>query len=192
MVFVEGWVLILVFLNIKEIFMKKFNLLIAILLMCFSGLLSAATINMSAIQEDGLGSTVHNDGTEDVQGVMTVSGEFDVKWLINVNPDTNVLAVSVENPNSAFRVDEVSLIGGSVSKILTNNGGGNEWIISALLVNGVDYTLRIVGELLVSGEKTLTSNVSAVPVPAAVWLFGSALMGLVGISRRKSDMSLSA
>ena len=29
------------------------------------------------------------------------------------------------------------------------------------------------------------TEVSAVPVPAAVWLFGSGLMGLVGISRRK-------
>jgi hypothetical protein len=29
--------------------------------------------------------------------------------------------------------------------------------------------------------------VSAVPVPAAVWLFGSGLLGLVGISRRKKS-----
>jgi len=29
-------------------------------------------------------------------------------------------------------------------------------------------------------------SASAVPVPAAVWLFGSALMGLFGVSRRKS------
>jgi hypothetical protein len=28
-------------------------------------------------------------------------------------------------------------------------------------------------------------NVSAVPVPAAVWLFGSGLIGLVGLARRK-------
>ncbi len=30
-----------------------------------------------------------------------------------------------------------------------------------------------------------TYNVSAVPVPAAAWLFGSGLMGLIGIARRK-------
>ena len=30
------------------------------------------------------------------------------------------------------------------------------------------------------------SAVSAVPVPAAIWLFGTALVGLVGFSRRKS------
>jgi hypothetical protein len=30
-----------------------------------------------------------------------------------------------------------------------------------------------------------SGDVSAVPVPAAAWLFGSALLGLIGISRRK-------
>ena len=32
---------------------------------------------------------------------------------------------------------------------------------------------------------TITTDVSAVPVPAAVWLFGSGLLGLVGVARRK-------
>jgi len=32
---------------------------------------------------------------------------------------------------------------------------------------------------------TITTDVSAVPVPAAVWLFGSGLVGLVGVARRK-------
>jgi hypothetical protein len=32
-----------------------------------------------------------------------------------------------------------------------------------------------------------TDNVSAVPIPAAAWLFGSGLAGLIGISRRKKS-----
>lgn len=32
---------------------------------------------------------------------------------------------------------------------------------------------------------SLTADVSAVPVPAAVWLFGSGLLGLIGAARRK-------
>lgn len=35
------------------------------------------------------------------------------------------------------------------------------------------------------GKVSYVGQVSAVPVPAAVWLFGSGLLGLVGISRRK-------
>ncbi|MCX2982945.1 VPLPA-CTERM sorting domain-containing protein [Halieaceae bacterium IMCC14734] len=34
---------------------------------------------------------------------------------------------------------------------------------------------------------TITTDVAAVPLPAAAWLFGSALMGLVGMSRRRKS-----
>jgi hypothetical protein len=44
-------------------------------------------------------------------------------------------------------------------------------------------------EFFVTGAQNMDSiidNVSAVvPVPAAVWLFGSGLLGLVGIAKRK-------
>ena len=36
---------------------------------------------------------------------------------------------------------------------------------------------------------TITTDVSAVPVPAAVWLFGSGLLGLVGVARRKKALA---
>jgi hypothetical protein len=32
---------------------------------------------------------------------------------------------------------------------------------------------------------SITINVSAVPIPAAAWLFGSGLLGLIGVARRK-------
>ena len=36
-------------------------------------------------------------------------------------------------------------------------------------------------------EGTIASTApSAVPVPAAAWLFGSGLLGLVGVARRKA------
>ena len=36
-----------------------------------------------------------------------------------------------------------------------------------------------------NGDDCSFTDVSAVPVPAAVWLFGSGLLGLVGVARRK-------
>jgi len=36
------------------------------------------------------------------------------------------------------------------------------------------------------GWAVRSGDVSAVPVPAAMWLFGSGLLGLVGVARRKS------
>ncbi|GMQ84123.1 MAG: hypothetical protein BMS9Abin06_0883 [Gammaproteobacteria bacterium] len=43
-----------------------------------------------------------------------------------------------------------------------------------------------INDLLPLGDNTggISLNVSAVPVPAAVWLFGSGLLGLVGVARR--------
>lgn len=41
-----------------------------------------------------------------------------------------------------------------------------------------NYTLNI--------NMTQTANVSAVPVPAAAWLLGSGLLGLVGVARRRA------
>jgi len=41
-----------------------------------------------------------------------------------------------------------------------------------------------------SWSGTLTPMVSAVPVPAAVWLFGSGLLGLVGFGRKQSSSSV--
>ncbi|TGD71959.1 VPLPA-CTERM sorting domain-containing protein [Mangrovimicrobium sediminis] len=48
--------------------------------------------------------------------------------------------------------------------------------------SGIQYT---VSDLAQGALKTVTFNVSAVPVPAAVWLFGSALLGLTGVTRRR-------
>jgi hypothetical protein len=38
-----------------------------------------------------------------------------------------------------------------------------------------------------SGHSLTVTNISSVPVPAAAWLFGSGLLGLVGVARRKKS-----
>jgi hypothetical protein len=47
------------------------------------------------------------------------------------------------------------------------------------------YTLFIGGANGALVGSAINLNVAAVPVPGAVWLFGSALMGLIGIQRKK-------
>ncbi len=43
------------------------------------------------------------------------------------------------------------------------------------------------GYKLVEGHWDLNMDLAPVPIPAAAWLFGSALMGLVGFARRKNN-----
>ncbi len=65
--------------------------------------------------------------------------------------------------------------------------GVTDWV-------GNDAPFQNLWELTVNsgvgdGQVNLNIEVSAVPVPAAVWLFGSALIGFVGIARRTSIKS---
>ncbi len=84
---------------------------------------------------------------------------------------------------------------------VTDNGDGTSSYYSidnagfavggAVLADGYDLLDGVRGNAMADGAfPTFNANfdlnsVSAVPVPAAVWLFGSGLLGLVGVARRK-------
>jgi len=80
-----------------------------------------------------------------------------------------------------------TLLGFNTSNIVCNSiindflgGGGcttDESVIIALQDGGFDPTKK--------GYKSEGLAVTSVPVPAAVWLFGSGLIGLVGMARRR-------
>ena len=56
---------------------------------------------------------------------------------------------------------------------------------SAVLVNAPDdYRITFQGKQVVG--RTLAIDLAPIPVPAAVWLFGSGLLGLVGVARRRA------
>ncbi len=118
----------------------------------------------------------------------------------------------IENPFLLVPVDDV-LSSGDVVDFAFNPGGDFDWYIQlsagAAISNGpfpgaspptgeqfansdfsntihVDYVAPSgVDYGSASGIFLEGSGVSAVPVPAAVWLFGSGLLGLVGVARRK-------
>ncbi len=90
---------------------------------------------------------------------------------------------------SGLNVNQYSFLGST-----TGDAGGYMDITSGSLLQGLaSYTGGFVinwsGDALASSGGMIGSgklDVPAVPVPAAVWLFGSGLLGLVGIARRKS------
>jgi hypothetical protein len=90
--------------------------------------------------------------------------------------------------DSSFWGDHIA---GALPSVMTAGGVGptlNLWdLYNASQVDfGFELGIKQLGQLQINaqtGELTLTP--SAVPVPAALWLFGSGLIGLVGVSRRK-------
>ncbi len=122
-----------------------------------------------------------------------------------VNPfDTVTVSFDLNNTAAAGGVAFIELFselgGGGTSKseiLLANGAGTNGWesfMFTAVLGDdvsgGISLQLKAAcGPVPGCTSEAYFDNVSvtveAVPVPAAVWLFGSGLLGLVGVARRK-------
>ena len=95
---------------------------------------------------------------------------------------------------SSFRLFDLDWVNDPTGKItgLTIDTNISGWA-STLAVFGDDFVTLNWGGLFWTADTyfdvALKTNHSVVPVPAAVWLFGTALIGLVGFSKRKSKMA---
>ncbi len=79
-----------------------------------------------------------------------------------------------------------SVVGWDVAMFLYDNGLYGDMQFHALFDNGHQFNTADPGGFISNAGFLLVANtVSAVPVPAAIWLFGTALIGFVGISRRR-------
>ena len=67
------------------------------------------------------------------------------------------------------------------TSLLTNTGGTRD--IVAIVENICLDTACLQTDV---ARAEFTGTVSAIPIPASVWLFGSGLLGLIGIARRKA------
>ena len=81
-----------------------------------------------------------------------------------------------------------SSLSGNVSTASMNVYGGTPWATFSTsftpTVSGAE-TLNFVPNGVWSGGFIDAVNISAVPLPAAVWLLGSGLIGMVGVARRR-------
>jgi len=149
--------------------MKKMLLGLLFSLIAFQA--NAATVNITG---SGLGfyneAIINIGDTFSESHTLTLGAGFD-DYLLNVS--------GVDNPLGSITDFDVLVDGISfIDSPITLSAGTYD-----IQFLGVATEINSGGTLIVNA---IGSPVSAVPVPAAIWLFGSALMGLVSVSQRKS------
>lgn len=127
-------------------------------------------------------------------GINIVSDTIDPGETLRVNFDTTVAGdtLTMTRWNSDEAVTITTNKGKSLQYNIDANGSGPKEVIDISSL-GNFLALNITGD----GTTTTTalhkiSNVSAVPLPAAAWLFGSGILGLVGLARRKKAAQASS
>ncbi|MDH5255672.1 MAG: hypothetical protein OEW72_07130 [Gammaproteobacteria bacterium] len=130
----------------------------------------------------GTAVTVTNLIVAPAAGYSTLVGSGTNPYNYTVGPvtvsGTIALAGAVNLPATPFLTTNPTLTG------QVTLSGAN----TSLLLNGITLGTFVLPPTLGGGTATLTANVlfqGVVPVPAAVWLFGSAL-GLMGAMRRRA------
>lgn len=145
-----------------------------------------------------ISTSAHNRGMfsyefiADIDGLMTI--DYDVASVASGSSSNfyltrELFAISLHGDNGLNEILH-----------LDQNSSGQ---FSALVAAGVEYHLLINRDILGVGtgstgghklllDATQSANFnwqipSAIPVPAAIWLFGSGLIGLVGVSRCKNN-----
>ncbi len=106
-------------------------------------------------------------------GQYTLTGAT-LDYDVTFTPDLGILN------RYAIRIDELSLYGGNTRDLLSG-------LINELNQSGqVPIPLPGAFSIPTTLAGTIDLQADPVPVPAAIWLLGSGLMGLIGLRRRQN------
>ncbi|MCK5831333.1 MAG: hypothetical protein KAH20_13645 [Methylococcales bacterium] len=131
---------------------------------------NAATVNITGSGLGFFNEAIINVGDTFSETHTLILGAGYDDYLLNVsgvdNPFGSIVDFDVLVDGISFLDSPVTLVPGTYN----------------IQFLGVASVINSGGSLIVNA---IGIPVSAVPIPAAVWLFGSALMGLVSVSKRK-------
>ncbi|WP_432472318.1 hypothetical protein [Amphritea sp. HPY] len=129
-----------------------------------------------------------------VQGVlgadMVFAGKLEggaMSWLdvyIGGAKSTDIKAIEIDSSIDYFLVKtgKKSALEGSPTHFLFDNRDTSSWAVINLALMGFDTAKVDISKV---SHITSFKDISAVPVPAAAWLFGSAALGLIALFRRR-------
>ena len=123
-------------------------------------------------------------------GILTNGGSIDIPDQVFTLTSTGYFVGNTGSFSGSFAVGGGSYLSGTFTDLLVVDfGGGN-----AQYTGDVSYTGGSLQGALTGGslEGVLSSSsivatlgpVAVVPVPAAIWLFGSGVLGLIAVARR--------
>lgn len=171
---------------------KKIVLLFAVLSFSSTSWAASVAFSPNPIVPGGPVATFEQVlGTVDGGGALALP--LDATFTVDASPG---LAAPVVNANLSLNSGTGSVSNLTAQLFDSANALVTDLIVSVLpaslgttlgfnevLASG-DYRIRFSG--IVTGNPVLQGQINAVPIPAAVWLFGSALVGLFGIRRTQS------
>jgi len=188
--------------------MKKTTIAVAVLAAAVGGSIgavNAGTIGITGAYTGSYTLTVNGGTPGSVLGTSTTSpnwswdftngtASFDGGFLFalgsNIVYSTGPISL-VDNNNGTYTGSYSVNIGGNVGNTsttwdITDDGLGNLTMLTLDADGDGVIGTRLAGVLpAIVNLQWDGSAVSAVPVPAAVWLLGSGLMGLVGVARKR-------
>ena len=174
--------------------MKKNVIALFMVLFLLPTVSTAAKVKIINIESSGGGVLVPNppdfaehEGASIVSHTRMDSTSFSDTWQVTLDSfsPTTLNIANTLGPISAFNFEyKLNAAALNWTSYDTSSFGGRELSIS--LANITGFFLRVSGDVTgVQGGYQM--RVETIPVPAAVWLFGSAMVGLAGFSRRKSS-----
>lgn len=177
--------------------MKKNVIALFMVLLLLPVVSTAAKVKILNVSSSGGGILVPNppafvefEGAAIVNHTGMNNTIFSDTWKVTLeqNAENTLSVANTLGPISAFNFEyKLNISDLNWTTYDASDFRGRE--LSVKLTNLSGFYLRISGNVTgIQGGYQM--RVETIPVPAAVWLFGSALVGLVGVSRRKTSSSV--
>ena len=150
------------------------------------GILEGANINIGALTIAGSTSDGAYEVTNGVLSFSTVTGSLNIQGsvaglgissqtLLSGTMDDFFYGYSNGNILNFFSAAGSSVLSTDLLSAIGLSGTGFDYLAYSIDVNSL-------GQVVDAG---VVNTASVVPLPAAAWLFGSAILGLLGVARRK-------
>jgi len=170
--------------------MKKISVVFALVMSaCFAGAAVSATMSFNPGQTP-LGSNITDNSGSTISAQFGFGDDLGLNFAHDYNftsSDATSIFFAQVNQLPADGINFTSILFDSVGmsfNSLTNIWSGNG-------TSTLTHNIQLMGSSILEGSQySLTANASEgapnpVPIPAAIWLFGSALAGLMGVTKRK-------